>query len=265
MRTLAMLATLMLLAIPAHAYDITDLERDMRAQIEKMMKEVGDVTLAQEATFEGGASGMSGMKATTYVKGERWRSDAVMSGSKQSANIEVTTLYDGTDMWSVMMGMKQKLPTGAVGQGGPTSLWNEFPDDAKVLGEESVGGRAAWKVQYDAPKGSPRGQGATTTWVDKTTFMPIQIETKASGKPVRMVMSDFRKVKGYDVAHLTEMFTGGDKTMTMKIVKLETNKGIPDDLFDPAKLAGGEGMDMNAMMKKAMEMQKQMEKGKGNE
>lgn len=264
MRTIATLAMLMLLAIPAHAYDIADLKRDMRAHIEKMMKDVGDVTLAQEATFEGGASSVSGMKATTYVKGERWRSEAMMKGSGKSPDIEVITLFDGTDVWSVTMGMKHKLPAGSIGQSGATGLWNEIPENAEVIGEEKVGGRDAWKVRYDAPKGAP-GQGATTAWVDKTTFMPIQLETKSSGKPVRMVMSDFRKVKGYDVAHLTEMFTDGEKTMTMKVVKLETNKGLSDDLFDPGKLAGGEGMDMNAMMKKAMEMQKQMEQGKGNE
>lgn len=264
MRTIAALAMLLLLAVPAHAYDIAELQRDMRAHIDKMMKEVGDVTLEQEATFEG-ASSLSGMKATTYVKGDRWRSEAMMKGSGKSPDMEVTTLYDGTDVWSVVMGMKHRMPAGALGQAGPTSLWNEFPEDAEVLGEETVNGRAAWKVRYATPKGAPGGQGPTTAWVDKSTFMPIQIETKSSGKPVRMVMSDFRKVKGFEVAHLTEMFTDGEKTMTMKLVGIETNKGLSDDLFDAEKLSGGEGMDMNAMMKKALEMQKRAEQGKGNE
>jgi outer membrane lipoprotein-sorting protein len=257
MKTLTTIAMLALFAAPAHAYDISDLRRDMRAHVDKMMKEVGDVTIEQEATFEAKESGVSGMKATTYVKGNRWRSDAVMKGTASSPAMEVTSLFDGTDMWSVTMGMKHKMPKGAAGQNGPTGLWNEFPEDTKLIGEEKVGARDAWKVQYEAAKGEPTsGDGPTVVWVDKSTFMPIQLESESFDKPVRMVMSDFRKVKGYEIAHLTEMFTDGKKTMTMKVLKIETNKGLSDDLFDPGKLAGG---DANDMMKKALELQKQME------
>lgn len=260
MKPLTTIVMLALFAAPAHAYDIADLRRDMRAHVDKMMKEVGDVTIQQEATFEAAKSGMSGMNATTYVKGNRWRSEAVMKGSGESPAMEITSLFDGTDMWSVTMGMKHKMPKGAAGQNGPSGLWSELPEGTKVIGEEKVGGRDAWKVQYEAAKGAPgSGDGPTTVWVDKSTFMPIQMESGAPAKPVRMVMSDFRKVKGYDIAHLTEMFTEGKKTMTMKVLKIETNKGLSDDLFDPEKLAGGEGMDMNDMMRKATEMQKQME------
>jgi outer membrane lipoprotein-sorting protein len=261
-KLLLLLALTSMLATPALAYDMTNLRTDMKAHIEKMMKVVGDVTIQQEATFEAAAAGMSAMKATTYIKGNRWRSDAVMKATDKGKgmDLEVTSLYDGSDMWSVTMGMKQKLPKGMMGQHGPNGLWNEFPEGAKVTGEEKVNGRDAWKVLYAAAKGAPKSNdGPTTVWVDKATFMPIQMESEAGGKPVRIVMSDFRNVKGYEMPHLTEMFSDGKKTMTMKVIKLETNKGLSDDLFDPEQLAGGDGMDMNAMMKKAMEMQKQME------
>jgi outer membrane lipoprotein-sorting protein len=261
MRLLTTIMMLALFAVPAHAYEIVNLRADMKAHIEKMLKEVGDVTIQQQATFEAGEAGMGGMTATTYVKGNRWRSDAKMKGSRKGQDMEmdVTSLFDGTDMWSVTMGMKHKLPKGTMGQG-PQGLWNEIPENAKLLGAEQVSGRAAWKLQYEAAKGAPKSsEGVTTLWLDKSTYMPIQMEMDSFGKPVRMVMSDFRKVKGYDIAHLTEMFTDGKKSMTMKVLKLETNKGLSDDLFDPDQLAGGEGMDMNDMMKKAMEMQKQME------
>lgn len=266
MRTLTTMFLLMLVAIPAHAYDMADLRRDMHAHIDKMMKDAGDLTIEHEATFEGGAKGasgmkgMTGMKTTTYVKGTRWRSNAVMQGGDDSPSIEMVSMFDGEDLWTVVMGMKQKQPRGTIGQTGQGGMWNEFPDDAKLVGEDQVGGRATWKVQYEPEKGGPKGsQGPVLVWVDKSTFVPIQLEAKSSGKPMRMVMSDFRKVKGYDYPYLTELFADGQKSMTLKVVKLETNKGVSDDLFDPEKLAGGEGMDMNAMMKKAMEMQKQME------
>jgi len=270
MRTFAAVVLLLLVAIPAHAYDMSDLRRDMKAHIEKMMKDVGDVTIEHEATFEGGGKGMSGMKGmtgmktTTYVKDLRWRSDATMQGDDMP-DMEMTSMFDGEDMWTVMMGMKQKLPKGTLGQNGQGGMWNEFPENAKLVGEEQASGRAAWKVMYEPEKGGPGGGGGpVTVWVDKSTFVPIQMESKSGGKPMRMVMSDFRKVKGYDYPYLTEMFSDGKKAMTMKVVKLETNKGVSDDLFDPEKLGGGDSMDMNAMMKKAMEMKKQMEQGKGD-
>lgn len=259
MRTLAALLMLMLLAIPAHAYDMSDLRRDMRAHIDKMMKDVGDVTLEQEATFESGSKGLTGMTATTYVKGLRWRSETLMKSGGETPDVEMTSMYDGTDMWTVMMGMKHKLPKGSIGQSGASGMWDEFPDNARVVGEDQLSGRAAWKVEYEPEKGAPN-KAPVTVWVDKSSFVPIQMETKLSGEATRMVMSDFRKVKGsYEYPFLTEMFTGGKKAMTLKVLKIETSKGLSDDLFDPEKLTAGEGMDMGDMMKKAMEMQKQME------
>jgi len=266
MRLTTAIVMLALFAAPAFAYDMADLRRDMHARVEKMMKEVGDVRLEQEGTLEGMESGPTEMKVTTYMRGALWRSEVQMSGGGQSGAVEITTLYDGTDTWSVTMGVKQKMPAGLIGQSGPTGFWNELPEDTRLLGEEKIGQRDAWKVEHAAPRGTPQSNGAPTTlWIDKSTFIPIRMETESFGKPVRMVMSDFREVKGYPVAHLTEMFTGKQKTMTMKILKLETGKGLSDDLFDAEKLEGGEGIDVNAMMKKALEMQKRAEQGKGNE
>jgi outer membrane lipoprotein-sorting protein len=260
----ALAVLLLLLAAPARAYDIADLERDMRAHIEKVMKELGDVTLRKVATFEGARSGPAGMTATTYVKGRLWRSEAKMKGSDKSPDVEVTTLYDGTDVWSVTMGMKHRMPAGAVGQTGPSGLWNEMPQNAKLIGEEEVDGRAAWKVQYEAPEGAPRsGSGTTLVWLDRQSYVPIRMETESFGKPVRMVMSDFRRVKGFEVPHLTEMFSGDAKSMTLEVVSIETGQKLSADLFDAAKLAGGEAPDVSDMMKKALEMQKQMEQSKG--
>lgn len=260
MKVLLTIALAALLAAPAHAYDMTQLRQDMKAHYEKMKNDLGDVTMHQEATFEGKHSPMMSMKTTTYMKGLLWRSDAVMQGKNAAQQMNVTSLFDGTDMWSVVMGMKQKLPKGAIGGQGATGMWNEFPDDATIAGEETISGHPCWKVTYTAPK-APHGSpgGPVTVWVDKTMYMPIQMEFGGSKKPVRMVQSDFRKVKGYEFPWLTEMYKGDEKTMTIKVTKIDTGTRLSDDLFDASKLEGSEGMDMNAMMKKAMEMQKQQE------
>jgi outer membrane lipoprotein-sorting protein len=160
------------------------------------------------------------------------------------------------------MGMKSKLPPGTINPGGAQSFWNEPPAGAEVIGDETVSGRACWKVENKKASGGPQ-----VTWYDKKTFIPVQIEAKASGKKVRTVFSDYRAVKGYEVPHLTEMFSDGKKTVTSKIKKIETNAKLADALFDAEQLEGGEGMNMEALMKQAEEMKQKMmeQQGKGGE
>ncbi len=267
MKFLLVTALAALLAAPAHAYDMTQLRQDIKTHVEKVSHDLGDVTIHQEATFNAAEAGAMNMSSTTYMKGTRWRSDGVMKNEKSSQEMKMTSLFDGTDIWSVMMGMKQKLPRGAIGGSGSSGMWSELPEDAKLAGEATVGDRDCWKVTYDAPKANRGGGGPVTLWVDKKMFMPIQMEFHGSSGTIRTVQSDFRKEKGYEFPWLTEIYSGDKEMGTVKVVKLETGTGLSDDLFDAAKLEGGE-MDMNAMMKKAMEMQKQQDaagKQKGGE
>lgn len=256
MKRFLICATAMLVAAPAFAYTIEDLRRDAKAQWEKVQKDVGDLAIEQEATFNvEGQSG--GMKSKLFMRGKKWRMEGEMSAGREGQSIETVTLFDGDDIWTVTMGMKSKLPKNAVGPGTAQSFWSEPAEGGEVVGEETVQGRACWKVQH-------KGDGApVTTWFDKSNFMPVQMMTKMSGKELKTVFSDFRKVKGHEVPHMTEVFSEGKKTVTSKIIKVEPNASLSADLFDPEKLAGGEGMDMNAIMKQAEEMKKKMMESQG--
>jgi outer membrane lipoprotein-sorting protein len=265
--TIAVLAA----AASAPAYEIEDLLRDARAYHAKMMTEVHDLTIEQEAMFHAKGAGSSGMSSTMYRKGDRWRNDAKMSAGGMSSasgqSFEATTLFDGKDVWSVTAGIKAKVPPGGVqGQSSVPAYWNEPVEGSKVVGEETVGGRACWIVQAPSVAGAPAGIGAPKTWIDKKKFVHVQSEVLLSGKTVKSVFSDFRAVKGgFELPYVVDVFSDGQKTMTAKITKLETNTGLSDDLFDASKLGGGAtSIDVDALMKQAEEMRKKMEAQHGS-
>lgn len=275
MRTTLILAALLAAPLAASAYDIEQLRKDARAYHDGMMKKVVDMTIEQESSFTAPGRGSSSMKSTMYRKGDRWRNEGTMSmGAGQGGTMDAITVFDGTDFWTVTMGMKMKVPADqAQGRGAP-SYWTEPAPGSKVTGQDKVNGRDCWIVQGpDVPENPMAQTGPTLTWIDKKSFIWVQTETKLSGKTLRTTFSDFRKVEGYDLPYQIDVYSDGKLTMTSKIVKLETNKKLSDDLFDPAKLPGGEmpgmtpggqpGMpsqaDMDAILKQAEAMKKQME------
>lgn len=274
MRTILTLALLLAAPLAASAYDIEQLRKDARAFHDGMMKKVVDITMEQEATFTiPGRGGENTMKSTMYRKGDRWRTEGMMSMGGQGA-MDTVTLFDGKDVWTVAMGMKTKLTAEQL-QGQPmASYWTEPAPGSRITGQDTVNGRECWIVQGpDVPETAMTEMGPTLTWIDKKNFIWVQTETKMSGKTVRTTFSDFRKVDGYDLPYRIDVFSDGKPTMVSRIVKLETNSKLSDDLFDPAKLAGSAmpGMtpgaapgapgevDIDALMKQAEAMKKQME------
>lgn len=273
MRTLLTLALLLVAPLAASAYDIEQLAKDARAHHDGMMKKVVDITIEQEATFTAPGRGSNTMKSTMYRKGDRWRTEGTMSMGGQGG-MDAVTLFDGKDVWSVAMGMKTKLPADQLQGQATASYWMEPAPGSKITGQDKVNGRDCWIVQGpDVPANPQVDMQPTLTWIDKKNFIWVQTESKLSGKTVRTTFSDFRKVDGYDIPYQIDVYSDGKLTMTSKIVKLETNRKLSDDLFDPAKLAGSEmpgmtpgttpGMpsqaDMDAIMKQAEAMKKQME------
>lgn len=266
MRPLLMLAILCGLITPASAYETSELVRDARAYYAKVGTTVRDLTIQQEATFHARGAGTSGMRSTSYRKGDRWRVESTMraggAASAKGQQIETVTLFDGKDTWTLAMGMKSKLPAGTMpDQSSAPSYWLEPVTGSKVVGQETVNGRSCWIVESPAVAGAAQhGVGASRTWIDRRKFIYVQSEVVLSGKKVRSVFSDFRPVQGeFEIPHQIDVLSDGAKTMTVKIVKLSANKGLSDDLFDATKLAGGKTMDMDAIMKQAEEMKKKME------
>lgn len=251
----------------AMAYDIEDLLRDGRAYHQTAQQSIGDMTVEQTASFTAPSGGDSTMKSVRYQKGDKWRQEAdmAMAGMAQGPGgaIKTVTLFDGTDTWTLAMGMKTKLPKDAAqnSSSSPT-YWSEPPAGSKISGEETVGGRECWIVELPP---NPLTPSAPRMWVDKAKFVNVRSESVLSGKTMRTDFSDFRDVKGaLEIPYKADVYSNDQKTMTAEITKLETNTGLSDDLFDPSKLGAGPGtaapampgIDMNAIMKQAEEMQK---------
>lgn len=247
-------------AAPASAMDFAALVRELRAHQAKVVQEIGDLKIVQNGSFT--ASVGSTVEATMWRKGAKWRTDTVMTSSgAKGGRMETLALFDGTDLWSVSMGMKTKLPRGQPAQG--ALFWNEPPPGSQVVGSETIDGRTCWVVEQPAPAANPMVKvGATRLWIDKVSFMTVRTESKLSGKTVRTTFSDFRRIKGHDFPHAATVTSDGRTTMATKVASIETNLRLADDLFDPARLPGAAaagGMDLDAAMKRAEEMRKRAE------
>jgi hypothetical protein len=264
MRKVVIAAILATLPAYVHAYELSDLIRDARAYHGGMLKEVGDLKIEQTGAFTAPGAGEAGFSSIMYRKGNRWRNDAKLSSPKggKEGTIETIVLFDGQDTWTVSMGMKMKLAPGTSPSSSVPAYWNEPAAGSTIEGKEKVGDRECWVVASPKPPaGSPGGVGVSKVWIDTRSYVYVQSEATVSGKKVKTVFSDFRKLKNkYEIPYLSEVFSNGTKTMTAKVVKLETGVALADELFDPAGLAGTEStVDTEALMKQAEEMRKKIE------
>jgi hypothetical protein len=240
-------ASCLLLALPAAspAYDIEQLRKDARAYHDAMMRKLGDLTIEQEAAFTAPDRADVTVRSTIFRKGNRWRTEGSMTAPAGSAGegtgSSAIHLFDGTDLWSAAMGMKRRLPPGQTyGQGTP-AYWTEPVPGSEIVGEETVAGRDCWIVLGPEPPPNPILEGTRArTWVDKKCFLTVQSESRMSGKTMRAVFSDFRRVEGYDLPYRTEVYSDGAKTLAAQVVSLAAGRGLSDDLFDAARLPGTE-------------------------
>jgi outer membrane lipoprotein-sorting protein len=241
------------------AYDITNLIADANARYGGIYAEMTDMTIKQQATVKDDAAETI-MSMTMHRKGDKWRNEAQIGDGAESMNM--TTLFDGTDYWSVMMGMKTKLPKGEMdSKGMAEDYWKDIPDSAKMVGEETLNGRDCWIVEWN------EDQEPMRTWIAKDDLMHVQTITQSGGKTTKIINSDFRKVhKDFMIPYVTEVYSGDKLIMTSIIREFTSNTGLADELFDPEKLGGSEmnmqNLDLEKMMKQAEEMQKKQGEGK---
>ena len=269
--TFSIISTLLLLASATFAYDINDLISDARAHYQKYETEFQDLTVHFEGTFNMEDAKDSKITSVHYMKGIKWRNEGQMNMAAMprpddapampGGNLDFVMLFDGTDYWSLTMGMKMKLPKDQMptNMGSNPAYWQEPLEGSTIVGEESVDGRDCWVVL------SPQGEddaGQTKTWIDKKHFIFVRSEVQAKDDVITTQFSDFRAVDGdFVVPYKYEVSSNHSISMTGGITELTTNSGLSDDLFDPEKLSGGAGMDLqnldiDALMKQAEEMKK---------
>jgi len=108
---------------------------------------------------------------------------------------------------------------------------NQF--DYKLLGEESITGAAAWKIEA-RPKQTKRSQYTHShLWIRKDNYVVVQIENYKQTEMVRRAKySDVRQVQGFWTAHTTEMEDIRRRSRTiLKLDKLQYNVPMKDSDF----------------------------------
>jgi outer membrane lipoprotein-sorting protein len=127
-----------------------------------------------------------------------------------------------------------------------TDWWNFLSENAEITGTEKVGDRDCYIIKMKETDSSPYSM----LWLDKKDLILVKARSEISGgEKVEMNFSDFRKIDGdMLVPYQTEMFTGGKLMSTVKVLSVEVNQDLSDDLFDVQK-ADVKGPNMQDMMK----------------
>lgn len=267
------LLMILLFSTCSFVYDINDLITDARAHYAKYQTEFNDLTVKFEGTFTMGEAKDSKITSTHYMKGNKFRNEGQMNMAGMAkeedmpampgGNLDFVILFDGTDYWTLTMGMKMKLPKDQMpGNAGSTpSYWEEPIEGSTIAGDETVNGRDCWVVLSPQSEDEDK-TGATKTWIDKKHFIFVRNEVKTSDDVLTTDFSDFRTVDGdFVVPYHYTVTSDHSVAMTGGITDLQTNSGLADDLFDPEQLGGGAGMDLqnldiDALMKQAEELKK---------
>lgn len=273
MRNALTLALLLALPWTAAAYDVAQLREDMYERQKLMMTKLKDLTLEQEATFDIPDQGKSTAHSTVYRKDGRWRAEGSLRAptpGAEAAESSTIQIFDGTETWSSSMGVKFRMPASQATLDKAAAFWAQPVDGATITGEEKVNGRDCWIVTMPEISTSPiPGVAPPRLWIDKKALLCVQSESPMAGHVVRAVFSDFRTLDGFEFPGRTELYTSGRITMTSRIVKLEANTGLSDDLFSVATLPGTElgvpgaaggvpAADLEAIKAKTAELHKQM-------
>ena len=201
-----------------------------------------------------------------FTKGEKSRSETLMKFPESAGMPEgmgsmlVIVISDGQDTWTISPFVgKKKLTTEQAEeqmqyQTG-MNWWRSISDKANYIGIERINNRECYVLEIEAGGDSLYSR----IWVDKNNLFLVQTEGKNdSGETMRMIFSDFRKIKGnWELPYKTEGFLDEVQMMTILLKSFEINQGLSDDLFDVEKVEVS-GPNMQEMM------QNMMQQGKNN-
>jgi outer membrane lipoprotein-sorting protein len=191
-----------------------------------------------------------------FTKGEKSRTEIVMQFPETAGmpegmgSMQTIIIFDGQDTWMISpFAGKQKL-TGMEAEEQMQyqtgmNWWQSISDKAKYIGIEKINNRECYVLEIEAGGESLYSR----IWVDKNNLFLVQAAGKDdSGETIRMIFSDFRKVKGkWEFAYKTEGFRDEVPMMAILLKSFEINQGLSDDLFDVNKVEVS-GPNMQEMM-----------------
>jgi len=196
-----------------------------------------------------------------FTKGEKSRSEIVMQFPETDGmpegmgSMQTIIIFDGQDNWMISSFAGKKKLTNEQAEEQMQyqtgmNWWSSISDKAKYVGMERINNRECYVLEIEAKGDSLYSR----VWVDKNNLFLVQTEAKIdSGETIRMIFSDFRKIKGeWELAYKTEGFLDEEPMMTILLKSFETNQGLSDDLFDADKVEIS-GPNMQEMMQNMMQ------------
>jgi len=249
----------------AFSQSVSDILRKAESNYKNFNQDFKDMVMVFDAkifTPEGEMT--SEMKL--FTKGEKSRSEIVMQFPEAAGmpegmgSMQTIIIFDGQDTWMISsFAGKKKLTTEQAEeqmqyQTG-MNWWRSISDKANYIGIERINNRECYVLEIEAGGDSLYSR----IWVDKNNLFLVQTEGKNdSGETMRMIFSDFRKIKGnWELPYKTEGFLDEVQMMTILLKSFEINQGLSDDLFDVDKVEVS-GPNMQEMM------QNMMQQGKNN-
>jgi outer membrane lipoprotein-sorting protein len=254
---LAVSVTLFFAIGQGFSQSLSDILRKAESNYKNFNQDFKDVSIVFDAkiyTPEGEMT--SEMKL--FTKGEKSRSEIVMQMPEGMGSMHTIIIFDGQDNWMIssFTGKTKLTPEQTEEQmqyQTGMNWWQSISDKAKYIGIERINNRECYVLEIEAGGDSLYSK----IWVDKNNLFLVQTEVKNdSGETMRMIFSDFRKIKGeWEFAYKTEGFIDEVPMMTILLKSFEINQGLSDDLFDVDKVEAS-GPNMQEMMQNLMQQGK---------
>ena len=247
---LTVIACLGLVISSSYADDWPSVLKKTRAKYAKYDETIHDITTQQKIMIVTPDRKIT-TEATQFKKKNKFRMEnsiELPEMPKEMGPVKTIVIYDGQDTWmlSSMMG-KQKLSGDDEKQyQSANDWWNFLSESAELTGTEEVAGRNCYVVKLSETDSSPY----STLWLDKKELILIKAESEVSGgQQVDMHFSEFKEIEGgWQMPYQTDLYMDGQLASSVKVVSIEVNKGLSDDLFDVDK-ADVKGPSMQDMMK----------------
>jgi len=239
---------------------VSDILRKAESNYKNFNQDFKDIAIIFDAKiFTPEGEMLSEMKL--FLKGEKFRSEIVMqipeaAGMPEGmSSILVVVIFDGQDAWMISPFMGKKKLTNVQAeeqmyyQTG-MNWWKSISDKAKYIGIERINNRECYVLEIETGGVSLYSR----IWVDKNNLFLVQTEGKNdSGQTIRMIFSDFRKIKNnWELPYKTEGFMDEGQMMTILLKSFEINQGLSDDLFDVDKVEVS-GPNIQEMMQNLMQ------------
>ncbi len=223
---------------------LSDILEEAKARYNDFNRDIKDMSLVFDFKMYMPEGEMTS-EMKLFTKGEKSRSEIMMQIPEAAGmpegmrSMQTIIIFDGQDTWMIspFTGKAKLTPEQTEEQmqyQTGMSWWKSISDKAKYVGIEKVNNRECYLLELKMERASPYNK----IWVDRKNLFLVQTEGKiSSGETMRMIFSDFRKIKaGWEFPYKVEMFIDGKPMFILLVKSYKLNQGLPDELFDADKV-----------------------------